>query len=91
MTIEIGDGEESDILVCARLTSPLMMPGNLIDICSDCGEAIQHRPHVPKQPRKICLQCAQPLIEAHGSDLVTIITPETATEVAAYLKKKKAN
>jgi hypothetical protein len=88
MTVEIGDGEDSDLLVCARLTSPLMMPDNLIDICSKCGEAIQHRPHVPKRPRKICLQCAKPLIDAAD---VTMITPETVADLARYFRKKNAN
>jgi hypothetical protein len=88
-----GNGEHADMVVCRRLTSPLLMPGNLIDLCSKCGEAIQHRPHVPKKPRKICMECVLPLANeaAAKGDLHSIITPEIATEVATYLRKKNAN
>ena len=59
--IEIVDSDDeaecADGLVCARLTSPLMMPDNVIGVCSQCGEAIQHRPHVPRTPLKICCEC----------------------------------
>jgi hypothetical protein len=92
--IEIADSdaeaELADALICARLTSPLLLPDNLIDLCSKCGEAIQHRPHVPKRPPKICLECAAPLATASAAkgELVTMLTPATASELAAYLRKK---
>ena len=95
--IEIVDsddeGETADVLVCARLTSPLMRTDNLIDICSKCGEAIQYRPHAAKRPAKICMECAKPLIEAGAAkgELVTMITPTSAAEVAAFLRKRDAN
>lgn len=95
--IEIVDSEEdadsADAIVCMRLTSPLMMPDNLIDLCSKCGEAIQHRPHVSKKPPKICWQCAEPLASAMAAkgELVTMITSKTAAEVADYFRKKNAN
>jgi len=87
------EGETADVLVCARLTAPLMMPDNLIDICSRCGEAIQYRPHAAKLPAKICLECAGPLMEAGAAkgDLVTMLTPTSAAEVAAFLRKRDAN
>jgi hypothetical protein len=95
--IEIVDSDDeaecADGLVCARLTSPLMMPDNVIDLCSKCGEAIQLRPDAPKRPPKICNVCAEPLVRAEAAkgELVTMITPTTAAEVAAYLRKKNAH
>ena len=96
-SIEIVDdeaeAEAADIVVCRRLTSPLLMHDNLIDLCSKCGEAIQHRPHVPKRPPKVCDQCALPIATAHADkgELVTILTPKTLAEVMDYLEKKNLN
>lgn len=88
--IELGDdadAEACDAVVCARLTSPLIRPDNLIDLCAKCGEAIQYRPHVPKKPPKICIRCLGPLPESTTIN----VTPTTVAEVAAYLRKKNAN
>lgn len=87
------DAEMADVVVCRRLTSPLLLPDNLIDLCSQCGEAIQFRPHAPKLPPKICDECALPGImsEAAKGELVTMITPKTAAELFAFLQKKNAN
>jgi predicted amidophosphoribosyltransferase len=92
----VDDGDEAecaDIVVCRRLTSPLLMPDNLIDLCSKCGEAIQFRPHAPTTPPKVCDQCALPIATKHANkgELVTLITPKTAAEVAEWLRKKDAN
>ena len=87
------DAETADAIVCRRLTQPLLMSDNLIDLCSKCGEAIQHRPHVPKRPPKICDECARPIIEAKAAkgELVTLLTPKTADELADFFEKKNAN
>jgi predicted amidophosphoribosyltransferase len=87
------DAETADAVVCRRLTSPLLLPDNLIDLCSKCGEAIQHRPHVPKTPPKICDECALPIEAQHAAkgELIVMITPKTAAEVDAYFRKKNAN
>jgi hypothetical protein len=88
-----GNGEHADMVVCRRLTSPLLMPDNLIDLCAKCGEAIQHRPHVPKRPPKVCLECVSPLANkaAAKGELHSILTPEAVCEIAAHLRKKNAN
>jgi hypothetical protein len=85
------DAECADVVVCRRLTQPLLMPDNHIDICSKCGEAIQHRPHVPKRPPKVCDLCAVAIMEKEKDELVVMITPKTAEEVAEWLRKKTAN
>ena len=91
--IEDGNGEHIDILVCVRLTKPLILPDNEIDICSICGEAIQHRPHVPKLPRKVCMECVMPEAEkaAAKGELNLHVTEKTARELAEYYRKKALN
>lgn len=91
--VDDADAELADGVVCMRLTSPLMLPDNLIDLCSKCGAAIQHRPNVPKRPPKICWQCAEPVARAEAAkgELVTMITPTTAAEIAALIRKRDAN
>lgn len=60
--VHIGTQEEAEAcnwLVCSRLTSPLLMPDNLIDVCAVCGELVQHRPHAPVRPKKVCGDCVE--------------------------------
>jgi hypothetical protein len=49
------------IVVCARITDPLLLPDNVISTCDACGWAVQHRPHAPKGKRR-CLKCAAHLM-----------------------------
>jgi len=88
-----SEAECADSVICRRLTHPLLLPDNLIDLCSKCGEAIQHRPDGPKTPPKICDQCAGPIMEAEAAkgELVTMVTPKTAVELVEWFRKKTAN
>jgi len=88
--VDQDECEEAQYIVCCRLTQPLLFPDNLIDICCKCGEAIQHRPHVPTAPQKMCEECALPDLdrEATKGNLNIMITPKTAAEVANYIKKR---
>lgn len=87
------EGEDADYYVCIPVTDPLAFPDNLVDECCQCGQAIQHRPHYPITPRKICLACATPDMEkdAKKGELEIMISPKTAQEVADYYRKKNAN
>ena len=91
--VDPGEAECADTVVCRRLTQPLLLPDNLIDLCSKCGEAIQFRPNAPKLPPKVCDRCAIPIVEAEAAkgELVTMITQKTADEIADWLRKKNAN
>jgi hypothetical protein len=51
--------ERSSAVVCMKLTVPLIIADNLTGPCADCGDTVQFRPHVPKQPPKVCLDCMQ--------------------------------
>lgn len=60
-TVEVaGDVAESDIdvVVCRLITTPLLLPDNLVGHCSKCRRMIQFRPHIPKLPPRICDECA---------------------------------
>jgi hypothetical protein len=87
---ESDEAEGADFLVCRRLTSPLLMPDNKLDLCSKCGEAVQYRPAAPNGPAKICEVCVAPVIEGE-SEIVTMITQKTVDEFDAYMRKKKAH
>lgn len=51
------EAEEADAVVCAPLAdSPF--EDNVHTECAECGCQIMHRPHAPKKPKKICMECA---------------------------------
>lgn len=85
---EVDDAEAdlAEAVVCVKLTSPLLLLDNAISLCSKCGEAIQHRPNVPKTPSKICVACVGPLIEQEVT--AVMVTPKSIAEVVAYLRRK---
>lgn len=91
--IEIGDGQDADFIVCSLLSDPLILPDNIISTCCKCWKLIQHRPHVPKHLRTVCMGCMIPDLnkEAAKGDLQVVITPETAKDLAVYFRKKNAN
>jgi hypothetical protein len=80
------DVDDAEMLVCLRLTDPLKLADNLIDVCSKCRLAIQHRPNVPDVP-KVCEVCATPLFT--NPDTRLMITPKTVQEVRDYWRKRQ--
>ena len=87
------DAEDAEAIVCAPLTKPLVMPDNVVGICTMCGIMVQHRPHIPKNPPLVCYPCILPRMheERARGELMVTITPKTARELDAYLRKKNAN
>ena len=77
--------EEEVVLVCERITTPLILPDNRLGRCSECGWRVQFRPDAPKS-RRMCVQCA-----LDRSDEITeiMVTPRTMEELRDYLKKKR--
>jgi formylmethanofuran dehydrogenase subunit E len=51
------EAEKAEVIVVVRATVPLMMADNLTGTCSVCGEEVQFRPHAPKTPKRVCLDC----------------------------------
>lgn len=76
---------QADFLVCQLLTDPLLMKGNLVGTCTQCFKAIQFRPHVPKEPKKICVECFNSKPDGPAELVISTIT---AAEVANIIRKK---
>ena len=89
--MEISDDPESaDILVCPLVTQPLMLPDNLVAHCSKCFRLVQHRPHVPKMPVKLCTDCATKSIKK-DDDPRLFITQQSVDEIVSQIKKRVTN
>lgn len=58
------DANLVDFVVCVRADTPSRFDDNETGVCSHCGVAIIFRPHIPKDPPRICLQCAAALAGA---------------------------
>ena len=53
-----AEAERAAYVVCVQWSDPPMFPDNIRASCCACGCALQHRPHVPKKPARICVRCA---------------------------------
>jgi len=75
------DAEQCYAVVCmlAPEGRPLLMADNVFGTCSDCGRRVQHRPHIPRRPKLLCIECCPPDPRNHN-----VITPATHRE---WLKK----
>lgn len=85
------EAEECEYVVCVPATDPLHFPDNVVATCCQCSVAIQHRPHIPKTPKLICLECVLPEYQEakeRGEDIGILVTPQTRDEVMAHLSKK---
>lgn len=93
IVVDPREADSADVMVCLRRTEPLKMPDNLVVACNRCGTAIQHRPHAPAAPEKVCWECIAPQFEREAArgDLTTLITPKTAAELADYFRKRSAH
>lgn len=88
-----GDASEgANIVVCRLVTTPLLLPDNLVGPCSKCFRMLQFRPHVPKTPPRMCDECAEVEIEkqrAAGEEVSFMVTQNTLDDIAAMVPKKK--
>ena len=60
MPIEIvseEEAEKADFVVCVRANQKTPFDDNETGVCSKCGEAVQFRPHAPKTPPRLCMEC----------------------------------
>ena len=53
------EAEEAEAVLCLELSfdQPMLFPDNVKANCADCETLLQHRPHVPQKPAKLCLTC----------------------------------
>jgi hypothetical protein len=80
----------TDVLVCAKLTTPLWLADNRVGVCAECGCGVQYRPHAPRS-RKICQGCfikqAERAAEA-GEPISLYTTEQMLADFAAYRRRK---
>lgn len=89
--IEVADNpEDADILVCSLVTKPLLLPDNLVAHCSKCFRLVQHRPHVPRTPERLCTDCATKSIKK-DTDAHLFITKQSLDEIISEISKKVRN
>jgi hypothetical protein len=86
--LEMTSGEEADCVVCRLITTPLLMPDNLVGHCSLCHRMIQHRPHAPKGPPKVCDECGFKNMAKDG-DARVVITEQSKADLQGFLKKMR--
>lgn len=56
--------EQADLVVCVFADAePVFFDDDIFTVCADCGRAIRHRPHAPKKPPKVCINCALQRLE----------------------------
>jgi hypothetical protein len=79
--------EHDVVLICARITTPLIIPDNRIGKCSECSSQVQFRPHAPAG-RMMCTQCACDLIDFNDPDLKVELAPRMLEDVLAYFKRQ---
>lgn len=53
-----AEAEAADCVVCATADTRTPWRDNVTTTCHDCSCAIIHRPHAPKRPPKVCMDCA---------------------------------
>jgi hypothetical protein len=74
------------VLMCARVDGPLLLPDNLTGPCSECWSLVQYRPHAPDGIRLICMECALPNLTPNDR-LVT--TQRMIDDALRYFNRKK--
>jgi hypothetical protein len=52
------EGEQADYLICCRVGVPSAFKDNEIGTCGHCGHEVFFRPHTPRKPMRICMECA---------------------------------
>ncbi len=58
-----AETELVDYVICIRVDDPTGYADNIHTICAKCGIGVQHRPHAPAKPPKLCLRCAMQVFD----------------------------
>jgi hypothetical protein len=74
--------EESDFVVCCADVAHSYFPDDVYGECFKCKTKIHFRPHAPKKPKKICMDCASKM----GKHDIAV-TGKIAREVNNFLTK----
>ena len=71
-------------VVCIRADMTSDFTDNLKGLCSLCGAAVQHRPHVPPGVPLACIDC----FAARSQETDTVVTtPRTMQELAFWARR----
>jgi hypothetical protein len=76
---------ETLLLLCVRVTTPLMLPDNRVGECRFCGMRVQFRPDAPNIP-KICAECACDHVDEATEFSVT---QRTLDELRDHINKRR--
>jgi len=57
------EAEEAELVVCCTIGMTRYFDNDVETVCAQCGTGIFHRPHAPRKPKKVCLNCAAMLSE----------------------------
>lgn len=84
--------ESADWYVCVRASVPGHFTDDVYDFCTQCGEKVRHRPHGPRGVKKICVECAQPMIarQVEAGDTPEHVTSEVAWQEFKEVTKLKS-
>jgi len=61
------EAEDCNFVICAPVAAS-HFADDVRTRCSSCSRAIVHRPHAPKKPPKVCLDCAVILMQGGFND-----------------------
>ncbi len=64
------EAENSDQVVCVLESQEPehFKADNIHTVCAGCGAPIVHRPHAPKRPPKVCMECAIIRMQCESSE-----------------------
>ncbi|MCB1534874.1 MAG: hypothetical protein KDJ44_09150 [Rhodoblastus sp.] len=51
------EAEKAAFVICVRWTVPAVFADDEQGTCCACGAAVRFRPHAPKKPPRICMEC----------------------------------
>lgn len=51
------EAEDAEYVLCVRKNIKSIFDDDEFGLCSICGREIRFRPHMPKKPKKICIEC----------------------------------
>jgi len=58
------EAETVDYVVCVPASTPSRFTDDFFGDCCKCGVKVRYRWHMPRKPKKICLECAVKEMEA---------------------------
>jgi hypothetical protein len=86
-----ADDDELVVVVCVGAGEKTHFTDNEFGVCAECGEAVQHRPHIPRPNRLICRECFGDELNARGQGgkpVEVMVSRETVVEVLTFRRRQ---